>query len=153
MEAAPALFSTRTGWPRLAVMSCAMMRAMTSVGPPAEKPTRSLIGFCGKGCDCAAATRQNDRNAAIETRLILGIMQLIPSGDAMGATIEGLDLSQPLEEREVEALVQALGRHGVVRFPRQQLSVAQQRDFAARFGELEINVASGAYQEPGFPEV
>jgi taurine dioxygenase len=27
------------------------------------------------------------------------------------------------------------------------------RDFAARFGELEINVASGAYQEPGVPEV
>src|SRR5205814_7704782 len=25
--------------------------------------------------------------------------------------------------------------------------------FAARFGELEINVASGAYQEPGHPEV
>jgi alpha-ketoglutarate-dependent taurine dioxygenase len=27
------------------------------------------------------------------------------------------------------------------------------RDFAARFGELEINVASGPYQEPGIPEV
>ena len=30
---------------------------------------------------------------------------------------------------------------------------APARDFAARFGELEINVASGAYQEPGIPEV
>src|SRR6185503_719460 len=36
---------------------------------------------------------------------------------------------------------------------RQRLSARQHKDFAARFGELEINVASGAYQEPGIPEV
>ena len=71
----------------------------------------------------------------------------------MGATIEGLDLAQPLDERAVAEIIAALGGHGVVRFPRQRLTVAQQRDFAARFGELEVNVASGAYQEPGFPEV
>ena len=80
-------------------------------------------------------------------------MQVIPSGRVLGATIEGLDLSRPLAEREVESVIQALGRYGVVRFPRQTLSARQQRDFAARFGELEINVASGAYQEPGIPEV
>ena len=71
----------------------------------------------------------------------------------MGATIEDLDLAQPLDERAVAEIIAALGGHGVVRFPRQRLTVAQQRDFAARFGELEVNVASGAYQEPGFPEV
>ncbi len=80
-------------------------------------------------------------------------MQVIPSGRVLGATIEGLDLSRPLAEREVESVIQALGRYGVVRFPRQGLTAQQQRDFAARFGELEINVASGAYQEPGIPEV
>jgi alpha-ketoglutarate-dependent taurine dioxygenase len=80
-------------------------------------------------------------------------MRLVPSGRAMGATIEGLDLGRPLEERAVEEVIQALGRYGVVRFPGQQLSAQQQKDFAARFGELEINVASGAYQEPGIPEV
>jgi len=80
-------------------------------------------------------------------------MQLIPSGRLLGAKIEGLDLSRPLEEGEVESVVQALGRYGVVCFPRQKLTARQQRDFAARFGELEINVASGPYQEPGIPEV
>jgi taurine dioxygenase len=80
-------------------------------------------------------------------------MQLIPSGRLLGAKIEGLDLSRPLEDGEVESIVQALGRHGVVCFPRQKLTARQQRDFAARFGELEINVASGPYQEPGIPEV
>jgi alpha-ketoglutarate-dependent taurine dioxygenase len=79
-------------------------------------------------------------------------MKIIPTERVLGATIEGLDLSRPLEEREVEGVIQALGRYGVVRFPRQSLTARQQKDFAARFGELEINVA-GAYQEPGIPEV
>jgi len=79
-------------------------------------------------------------------------MKIIPTGRVLGASIEGLDLSRPLEEREVEGIVQALGRHGVLRFARQSLTARQQKDFAARFGELEINVA-GAYQEPGIPEV
>jgi taurine dioxygenase len=79
-------------------------------------------------------------------------MEIIPTGRVLGATIEGLDLSKPLEEREVEGVIQALGRYGVVRFPRQNLTAREQKAFAARFGELEINVA-GAYQEPGIPEV
>jgi taurine dioxygenase len=80
-------------------------------------------------------------------------MQLIPTGRTLGARIEGLDLAKPLDEREVEGIIQALGRYGVVSFPRQRLTAREHRDFAARFGELEINVASGAYQEPGLPEV
>jgi len=80
-------------------------------------------------------------------------MQLISSGRLLGARIEGLDLSTALENGEVEGIVDALGRHGVVCFPRQKLTARQQRDFAARFGELEVNVASGPYQEPGLPEV
>ena len=80
-------------------------------------------------------------------------MRLIPSGRTLGAKIEDLDLSRPLEEGAVDRIIQALGRHGVVCFPRQKLTPRQQKDFAARFGELEINVASGPYQEPGIPEV
>jgi taurine dioxygenase len=80
-------------------------------------------------------------------------MQLISSGRVLGARIEGLDLSGPLADEAVEDVVQALGRYGVVCFPRQKLTARQQKNFAARFGELEINVASGPYQEPGLPEV
>ena len=80
-------------------------------------------------------------------------MQIVPSGKRLGASIEGLDLSKPLAEREVEEIIQAIGRYGVLCFPRQRLSARQHKEFAARFGELEINVASGAYQEPGIPEV
>ena len=80
------------------------------------------------------------------------MMKVIGSGQSLGATIEGLDLAKPLSNEEVEAVLRALGRHGVVRFPRQKLTGRQLADFSARFGKLEINVAN-AYQEPGIPEV
>jgi len=80
-------------------------------------------------------------------------MTVTPSGAALGATIEGVDLAQPLSAADEQAIVAALGRHGVLRFPRQALDAGQLKRFSARFGDLEINVASGAYQEPGHPEV
>jgi taurine dioxygenase len=79
-------------------------------------------------------------------------VKLVPTGRALGAKIEGVDLSGSLEDRDVESIIQSLGRYGVLCFPRQRLSAAQQKAFAARFGELEINVA-GTFQEPGIPEV
>jgi taurine dioxygenase len=79
-------------------------------------------------------------------------MHVVPSGGTLGATFEGLDLSQPLSSAAYDAVVRALGDYSVVRFPGQKLSGAQLRDFSARFGRLEINVAN-AYQEPGIPEV
>jgi taurine dioxygenase len=75
-----------------------------------------------------------------------------PSGETLGATIEGLDLAQPLAPADLDLVVDALGRYSVLRFPAQRLSATALRDFAASFGELEINVAN-AYQEPGLPEV
>ncbi len=79
-------------------------------------------------------------------------LRIIPSGATLGARVEGLDLSQPLDDETFEALLQALGRYGVLKYPNQELTAHQLRDFAARFGELEVNVAN-AYQEPGLPEV
>jgi taurine dioxygenase len=64
-----------------------------------------------------------------------------------------LDLSHPLESNQLEVLLAALGRYGVLRFPEQELTGRQLKDFSAQFGELEIHVASGAYQEPGVPQV
>src|SRR3954465_13271598 len=80
-------------------------------------------------------------------------MKIIPSGEALGAAIEGLDLSKPFAQEQLVAVIQALGRHGVVRFPRQTLTGRQLRDFSAQLGDLEINVGSAGYQEPDVPEV
>jgi taurine dioxygenase len=79
-------------------------------------------------------------------------MNIIPTGEGLGATIEGLDLAAPMADTEVDAITRALGEYGVIRFPRQQLSGGNLRDFSARFGELEVHV-SNVYQEPGIPEV
>ncbi len=78
--------------------------------------------------------------------------KVIPSGHTLGASVEGLDLSRPLSGPEFEFALNALAEHGVLRYPRQELSALQLRDFSARWGELEINVAN-LYQEPGVPEV
>jgi taurine dioxygenase len=78
--------------------------------------------------------------------------RIIPSGAVLGATVESADLAAPLDDAAFAALLEALGEHGVLRFPGQSLSAGALRDFAARFGALEVNVA-GAYQEPGLPEV
>jgi len=81
------------------------------------------------------------------------MMKVIPSGDSLGATLDGLDLGRPLDPEQLNAVLQALGRYGVLRFPRQQLTGRHLRDFSAQLGDLEINVGSAGYQEPGVPEV
>jgi taurine dioxygenase len=80
------------------------------------------------------------------------MIEIVPSGNVLGATVEGLDLSRPLADDALERVTQALGEHGVLRFPQQRLDAKALRAFSARFGELEINVAN-AFQEPGIPEV
>jgi len=80
-------------------------------------------------------------------------MRLVPSGETLGATIEGLDLSLPFASGVLGEVMKAMGKFGVIRFPRQNLTGKQLRDFSAQLGELEINVASKDYQEPDVPEV
>ena len=77
---------------------------------------------------------------------------VVGSGHALGATVEGLDLSRPLSNADVDLVMRSLGKYGVLRFPNQDLSAENLKAFASRFGDLEINVAN-AYQEPGHPEV
>jgi taurine dioxygenase len=79
-------------------------------------------------------------------------IQIIPSGQSLGATVEGLDLAEPLEQHAFDAVVRALGAYSVIRFPDQKLSGRNLADFSAQFGDLEVNIAN-AYQEPGIPEV
>ena len=80
------------------------------------------------------------------------LMNITPTGKILGATVDGVDLAQPLSEEKFAAIVKALGDYSVLRFPDQKLTAAQLKDFSACFGDLEINVAN-SYQEPGIPEV
>jgi taurine dioxygenase len=79
-------------------------------------------------------------------------MQIIPSGQTLGARIQDLDLARPLTDPDFRAVLRALGEHGVLCFPNQNFGVPDFAAFARRFGELEINVAN-QFHEPGFPEI
>ena len=78
-------------------------------------------------------------------------MKATPIGNTLGASIEGLNLAN-LSDEEFDFSYKALAQYGVLRYPKQQLTAQQLRDFAERWGDLEVNVAN-AYQEPGLPEV
>jgi len=79
-------------------------------------------------------------------------MKLTPSGKTLGATIDGVNLSEKLNEKDLDSIMQALGKYGVLRFPKQDLTGVQLKEFSSQLGDLEINVAN-AFQEPGHPEV
>ena len=77
--------------------------------------------------------------------------KLIPSGQALGATIEGLDLAR-LSKGEFDFCYGALAEYGVLRYPGQRLTPQDLKDFSSLWGEPEVSVAA-QYQEPGLPQV
>ena len=79
-------------------------------------------------------------------------MKIHPTGKALGATIEGIDLAHALSDPAFRQILRALGECGVLCFPKQRLATQQFVRFGRMFGELEINVAN-QFHEPGFPEV
>ena len=79
-------------------------------------------------------------------------MDIIPSGQTLGASVQGIDLAVPLSDQQLRTLLRALGRHGVLCFPHQPFDTPALAAFARRFGDLEVNVAN-LYFEPDFPEI
>jgi taurine dioxygenase len=79
-------------------------------------------------------------------------VDIIPSGQTLGARVENIDLAEPLSDSDFRALLRALGRHGVLCFPGQAFDTPALAAFARRFGDLEVNVAN-QYYEPDFPEI
>ncbi len=79
-------------------------------------------------------------------------MKIVPSGQGLGARIEGVNLAEPLTDGDFRLILRALGEHGVLCFPGQTLDVAAFAAFGRRFGELEVNVAN-MFHDPDFPEV
>jgi len=79
-------------------------------------------------------------------------MRIVSTERPLFARVEDVDLSKPLGDGAVSAVTSALGEHGVLCFPGQDLSSAQLRDFSARFGTLEINVGN-LQKDTDYPEV
>ena len=79
-------------------------------------------------------------------------MKITPMPEILGARIEDLDLSKNLNPAQTDALLLALGRYGVLEFPKQSLTTEQLKSFSQNFGDLYIS-PGGRAQAPGFPEV
>lgn len=66
-------------------------------------------------------------------------LRITPLSPALGARIEGIDLSAPLDAGQRQAIEQALLDHQVLFFRDQPLTPAQQARFAAQFGDLHVH--------------
>lgn len=78
-------------------------------------------------------------------------MNIAPTGETLGATITGIDLGQPLSAPDFASILRALGGYGVLCFPDQTFDAPELRDFASRFGSLQV-LRSGQ-DKTGIPEV
>ena len=82
-------------------------------------------------------------------------METRPLSPSFVAEIAGIDLSLSLDTAAVDAIWSAIDRSAVVVFRDQRLTDAQLRDFAARFGPLEIGraAARGGPRRLAIPQI
>jgi alpha-ketoglutarate-dependent 2,4-dichlorophenoxyacetate dioxygenase len=78
-----------------------------------------------------------------------------PVGPSFAAELDGVDLSRPVDGATVDAIWSAIDRYAVVIFRDQLLADAELRDFAARFGPLEIGraAARGGRRRLAIPQI
>ena len=69
------------------------------------------------------------------------MLTITPSGDILGATVDGLDLAQPMANQTFAELLAALGENGYLRFPGQTLESIELKAFSERFGDIQAGVA------------
>lgn len=79
-------------------------------------------------------------------------MEVRPCDAPIGAEVFAIDLSEPLEQKTFDQVVDVFHKHSVLVFRDQKLTSAQQIAFSSRFGRLDVNVRS-QFNKPGFPPV
>ena len=67
-----------------------------------------------------------------------------PTGEIVGAVVEGIDLSQPLDNETTGSLLKHLGENGFLRFPGQKLEPAHVKAFSLRFGDIQETIRKPA---------
>ena len=77
--------------------------------------------------------------------------KIIKEDFALGATIQEIDLRQPLDEDLTAFISQALAENEVIFFRDQDISPQQHKDFALRFGKLQSHPVYPTIE--GFPEI
>lgn len=72
---------------------------------------------------------------------------------ALGASVTGVDLTQPLDDATMAEVHKAWLEHLVLVFPGQDLTPEQQIAFGKRFGPLDDHKAVPFYRHPEYPEI
>jgi taurine dioxygenase len=80
------------------------------------------------------------------------MLDIRPTGAALGAEIRGIDLAQAIDDATLHAIEHALHKHEVVFFRDQHINPGQHVAFSRRFGELELHLRKDCCK-PGFPEI
>lgn len=75
-----------------------------------------------------------------------------PLSDVLGARIEGIDLSEPLDAELQQEIADALHRHGFIVFPKQALTAAQMVAFARTWGRPSPHVID-TFHHPQDPNI
>lgn len=78
-------------------------------------------------------------------------LDIAPTSGALGAFIEDINLSEPLEDTDIAEMQGALNEHGVIFFRDQKLTPEQHIVFAERFGDIDVNRSFKA--APGYPQI
>jgi alpha-ketoglutarate-dependent 2,4-dichlorophenoxyacetate dioxygenase len=82
-------------------------------------------------------------------------MEVLPITPEFGAEIRGVDAGRPIDEETVAAIWRAIDRYAVIVLRDQHLDDQRLKDFAARFGPLEIGrmAARGGRRRLAIPEI
>ena len=80
------------------------------------------------------------------------MIEIRSTGAALGAEIQGVDLSQAVDDATFKHIVDLWHEHEVLFFRDQKLTPAQHVSFSRRFGELELHVRKDCCR-PGFHEL
>jgi len=81
------------------------------------------------------------------------MLTIEPTGAVLGAVARGIDLAAPLGERDTGAILLALGRYGVLRFPDQHLGLGDLKRFSEQFGEIQGPATRGRDETQEYPEI
>ena len=74
------------------------------------------------------------------------------AGRALGASVSGVNLGEPLDDGTFQAVREALNEHSVLVFPGQAVEPPAHIEFSSRFGELKRHVLKENLL-PGLPEM
>jgi len=82
--------------------------------------------------------------------MALTITPLLPH---LGARVEGVDLSRPVDDRTFRAIADAFEERSVLVFPGQRLTDAEQMRFSERFGPLETTLRATGREDRLHPNL